>query len=423
MSRRRISTAAPAVDNISSLPEVILCHILSFLPTKEAVATSILSKRWTHLWHSVDTINFTDIQIHRSKSNYTFNESVYSVLVSRDAAAAGGSHLISSLCLKISYSNHRLAHLSLPNIIKWINLVVQRKLKHLLLHLDVNDDFDENDGDDADEYFIPKIPASVLTCKTLVSLDLNRFATEDFSDSFIGIEFPSLKTLVLKDIRCLTVREFMVLLFGCPILEYLQLREMCFHGEEDSLSIPEFKSFTLPKLITAHIRNCCCSCFPVKALSNSESLCIETLFLNKKDGIVYQVNQPQCRYEEVTIFHNLTQLKLYDGFNLAPQVLQQCPKLQNLDLYRYESVENEEDDQENWVEPGFVPQCLLSSLITCTIHDLSDLPSDFLLAKYILRNAKILQTMTICSNGEPSEIERKLLSCPKASATCRLLVS
>ncbi|XP_058760962.1 FBD-associated F-box protein At3g52670-like [Vicia villosa] len=277
MSRRRISTAAPAVDNISSLPEVILCHILSFLPTKEAVATSVLSKRWTNLWHSVDTINFTDIQIHRSKSNYTFNESVYSVLVSRDAAAAGGSHLISSFCLKISYSNHRLAHLSLPNIIKWINLVVQRKLKHL-------------------------------------SVDM-------------------------------------------------------------------------------------------------------------WNEIENKVNQPQCRYEEVTIFHNLTQLKLYDGFNLAPQVLQQCPKLQNLDLYRYESVENEEDDQENWVEPGFVPQCLLSSLITCTIHDLSDLPSDFLLAKYILRNAKILQTMTICSYGEPSEIERKLLSCPKASATCRLLVS
>jgi hypothetical protein len=77
-------------------------------------------------------------------------------------------------------------------------------------------------------------------------------------------------------------------------------------------------------------------------------------------------------------------------------------------------------DQENWVEPEFVPQCLLSSLRTFSIHDFSDLQSDLMLEQYILKNATILQTMKIWCKTEQPEMEGKLSICPVASATCEL---
>ncbi|CAL5201559.1 unnamed protein product [Lathyrus oleraceus] len=45
-------------ERISELHDSILCHILSFLPTKHAATTSILSKRWKSLWLSVLTLDF-----------------------------------------------------------------------------------------------------------------------------------------------------------------------------------------------------------------------------------------------------------------------------------------------------------------------------------------------------------------------------
>jgi len=80
--------------------------------------------------------------------------------------------------------------------------------------------------------------------------------------------------------------------------------------------------------------------------------------------------------------------------------------------------------QESWVEPKSSPQFLSLYLRTCTIRDFAfvDLQHDIMLARYILNNANSLQTMTIWSDKEQTEIERELSSCPRASATCQLSV-
>ncbi|KAL7251313.1 hypothetical protein ACSBR1_013198 [Camellia fascicularis] len=53
-----------AEDRINNLPRCIVCHILSFLPTKYAVGTSILSTKWKHMWTSIrnlECFKFSDV--------------------------------------------------------------------------------------------------------------------------------------------------------------------------------------------------------------------------------------------------------------------------------------------------------------------------------------------------------------------------
>ncbi|XP_006345998.1 F-box protein At1g80960-like [Solanum tuberosum] len=59
-----------APDLISKLPDELLHSIISFLPTKEAVATSVYSKRWSFLWKSLSRLYLDLYQInnHRARS-------------------------------------------------------------------------------------------------------------------------------------------------------------------------------------------------------------------------------------------------------------------------------------------------------------------------------------------------------------------
>ncbi|KAK4587878.1 hypothetical protein RGQ29_019039 [Quercus rubra] len=47
-------------DRISDLSDSIILSILAFLPTKDAIKTGVLSKRWVQLWTSVPSLSFSD---------------------------------------------------------------------------------------------------------------------------------------------------------------------------------------------------------------------------------------------------------------------------------------------------------------------------------------------------------------------------
>ncbi|TXG49126.1 hypothetical protein EZV62_025001 [Acer yangbiense] len=64
------------VDQLSSLPEHIIYHILSLMDTKYAVQTSVLSKKWRNHWTNVHSLNF----VHSSFSTWVvFKEFVLDV--------------------------------------------------------------------------------------------------------------------------------------------------------------------------------------------------------------------------------------------------------------------------------------------------------------------------------------------------------
>ncbi|CAL9236294.1 unnamed protein product [Arabidopsis halleri] len=55
---KRARVSSEDLDSISSLPDEILQVILAFIPTKLAIRTSILSRRWRHVWSDTPSLSF-----------------------------------------------------------------------------------------------------------------------------------------------------------------------------------------------------------------------------------------------------------------------------------------------------------------------------------------------------------------------------
>ncbi|CAA7016875.1 unnamed protein product [Microthlaspi erraticum] len=60
-------------DRISRSPEEVILHILSFLPTKDAVATSAFAKQWRSRWKMVPVLDF-DYESDDQSGDETFPE-------------------------------------------------------------------------------------------------------------------------------------------------------------------------------------------------------------------------------------------------------------------------------------------------------------------------------------------------------------
>lgn len=150
-----------SLDRISKLPDSVLCHILSFLPTKYAVGTSILSTRWQCLWTCVATFQFNDELFDRGprinvngevEVNMSFTNFVNTVLLLSDVSC------FEKFSLKLK-SFHNL------DILKaWISTAIKHNVQKLELRYSVGRNFYEE---------IPtQLPRMLFHCKTLVNLRL-----------------------------------------------------------------------------------------------------------------------------------------------------------------------------------------------------------------------------------------------------------
>jgi len=84
MTEKPRSTRAKVLgagDRISGLPDELRRHILSFLPARDAVCTSVLSPKWRHLWASARRLN-VDAEGFTSKRKFV--KFVNALLLSRD---------------------------------------------------------------------------------------------------------------------------------------------------------------------------------------------------------------------------------------------------------------------------------------------------------------------------------------------------
>ncbi|KAL0773978.1 hypothetical protein Bca101_039129 [Brassica carinata] len=185
------------MDRISSLPDELLCHVLSFLPTKNAALTSVLSKSWLNLWKLVpNNIHIDDsLFLHpqdgkgeREEMQRSFVDFVDRVL------AMQGDSPINNFSLKcISGRVH-------PDTVnRWICNVLERGVSDLNLFTDFSYEDTEEDG--------YRLPRELFFSSTLVKLKLRSGSFDIDSELVLCGEIedfiPSFP--VLEELRMATV--------------------------------------------------------------------------------------------------------------------------------------------------------------------------------------------------------------------------
>ena len=185
------------IDFISSLPDCLLTHILSFLPTRDAVLTSILSSRWRTLWTLVPVLELDQFRISR---NLNFLDTVSSIWTLRNATIPLRKfHLHWTSDCDTSYVDTLIQHTVLRG------RVLQEL--HLCLYSDPNPHL--------------KLHPGLFFSTTLVVLKLEGFIhLNPPSDS----SFPALRIMEIG--RVITYENcdsLPTLLAACPVLQKLNL--------------------------------------------------------------------------------------------------------------------------------------------------------------------------------------------------------
>lgn len=109
-----------------------MCHILSYLPTKNVMTTSLLARRWKLVWTSLQKLSFNDKQSHRLPGMMGdpmpgFEEFVERVLT--------GTHPTNIT----TFSVHCSKPVDLSRFDLWVCSALSRHAREIELYLDQND--------------------------------------------------------------------------------------------------------------------------------------------------------------------------------------------------------------------------------------------------------------------------------------------
>lgn len=347
------------MDSISGLPDELLGKILSLVPTKLAVSTSILSKRWKFLWTYLPKLDFID----RDESLLVLKHFIHKNLPLHRAP------VIESLRLSLYESIE--TNIKPEDIRTWVEIAASRHLREL----DVSYSSDKKEN---------MVPDTLFACKTLVVLKLRFLTLVDVPPS-TACCLPSLKTLLLELVVFEDKEPFQALLAMCPVLEDLEvwfredesmeefsinvpsLRKLCLHVSYYWTSLERYEIDTpcLEYLELADWNDCSCLVknmaklekahvdvvsFAVKNVIGSVTsarhltVCSEVIneffffftFINCKSSILLIMFYGQDVYGNGIVFDQLEHLELCickdDSSNLLAQFLKDSPHLKVLGI-------------------------------------------------------------------------------------------
>ncbi|KAL4649589.1 hypothetical protein ACB092_01G024700 [Castanea dentata] len=426
--RKRLSTArrnafTTDTDIISDLPDSLLSHILSFLPTRDSVATSILSSRWRPLWTLVPALHLDQRKLTENR-NYSFADIVSGIWTVRDAI----SNPMPLHKLSIYWYQDCLP----SDVNTWLRATNLRDLQELYLYIftDVHQPLELPRS----IYFSTALvvlklissilldppPACVLPCLRILVLTRVKFANRDSLSTFLTA-CPVLLTLSLTmyDVNFEHWDEFNVVVL-VPTLKTLHLHwhvlssSIKFQINTPALEYFNFRGFLNGDNVVENLPNVveCVLQFEQCVLIDFEDYAKRLRdFMGPLCNVISMefsttTAQILCRdsnREDGHTFYNLSSLKLFGGsssewyaWHEVRLLLFRAPKLQMLAFeWKHLLGLNIYKPNPCLEEPLDVPECLSSHLTTCHYKGFEGKEEEMELVRQILKAAKVLKLMKI----------------------------
>ncbi|XP_058740942.1 F-box/FBD/LRR-repeat protein At3g14710-like [Vicia villosa] len=116
-------------DIISKLPDSLITHILSILPTKDAVRTSVLSKRWIERWTLITKMDFNDTLFYTRKRKKSRGKQSFVNFVYRTLILSKLYLMVESFSLFLTNNEYDATMVN-----TWISCILSRGVKKLHIH-------------------------------------------------------------------------------------------------------------------------------------------------------------------------------------------------------------------------------------------------------------------------------------------------
>ncbi|GLT45816.1 hypothetical protein SLA2020_196210 [Shorea laevis] len=388
-----------SVENINCLPAEVLCHILSFLPTKDAVRTSFVSRRWRYLYTLVSNLDF------ELRPDYGDDSSVNQLMNFVDRV----------LLFHIRPSVVRFC-------LKWIRAVMWYGIEEL--ELDITE-FDIN---------LEFLPASLFTCETLVVLKLCLVPAMTVLSSYPRLfsGCPVLEVLIPDD--CCARYDRLKFEVSNPTIKRFFIRKMRYEGvtPQTVINAPILVYFSFSELELHHL-----------VFVNMQSLCEAVIDFNfwfdsanyaaavndllagitSVQSLQISIQTLECLQDcqaPIPLWSNMTRLKI---FGLTECYDFACVQYFLSCSYCLETLIIEWLPKDWDLHFGLDVTCLSFHLKTIEILSFQAEEACMKMVEYFLSNAKVLEEMTIHIVAEKEQqlkTPKELLTLPRVSSKCRV---
>ncbi|CAJ2668780.1 unnamed protein product [Trifolium pratense] len=423
-------------DMISNLPDFVIGYILSFLSTKEAVLTSVLSTRWKYMWTFLTKLDFRDY----TNNNFnSFSNFVTRVLFHLNTAT------IQEFILEIPHYYDPYGYYTN----QWISAVLSMRLKKIKVFFFLR----------GNEPKIPSCPQlvsknNILSCPLFEcheSLEELEFMISSLASCIIKlpsssfVSFSSLTVLSLAGIITFTSSNeiFQELTLNFPLLREYKAVSCGFSGvksitiEAPLLELVFILGMEFEQVITrfsaSRITNFSYYCDTVShtifldqqnipsskiflVLFDSEDHSVEEISIFIRKLLRFFINAEYLELDlancwpgfawvanylaDIPVFRMLGYLKLKRvTSNTLLDFLLKTPCLKTLVL---QMVDYDEESQ-NF---AIVPDCFLSTLKVVKFDKYFGGEREFSFSKFVMENTKVMERISFSFHKSCSEVEK-----------------